>query len=265
MAKGGGGSREASRSVQVYNPWIKQAPYLERLYGRAERAYGQPLQYYPTSTIAERSPETMEALRRTEYRAGMGSDQLREAQQLNMATMRGEFLEGNPILDREFGRVAGQIGEHYNRTVLNDLESRFAGAGARRSGAYQGALTRSQGELAGSLTDAATDIYYRNYLSERGAQERAMGMAPQFAREDYYDIDRLAAAGQQEDVYLQDLLNDLVERWNFQQGEPWERLGLFQEAIGGPVAGGGTTSLSGKTGPRSIDWGRGLASMLGFG
>lgn len=147
MGKGGGSTE--SKGASAFQPWREQIPYLKQLYSEAQAQYGKPMEYYPESTVAGRSEQTEQAIGRTTARAGEGSENLQGAQDLNLRTMRGDFLGGSPILDEQFGRAAGQITQHYNRSVLNDLESRFAGGGARRSGAYQGALSRSQGELGG--------------------------------------------------------------------------------------------------------------------
>lgn len=70
----------------------------------------------------------------------------------------GDYLNNNPYLDAMFNRAAGQVGSRVN--------SQFTSAGRYGSGAHQGVLGESLGNL-------ATDIYGGNYARERANQQAA--------------------------------------------------------------------------------------------
>lgn len=258
---GSGGGSGSSRTTSDFAPWSGQQPYLKQLYQRGQALSETPLEYYPGQTVAGQSPETLEALQRGGDRARQGSPLLQAGQQQNLATVRGDYLNSNPYLDATFGRAAEGVTEQFQRAVLPQLEARFARAGRTGSPAYGGALQRSGDVLAGNLAGLATDIYGGNYQAERGRQERATAASPALAAADYGDIERLGGVGQQRESFDQNILNDLISRFDFGQQEPWQRLGLFQEALGGPISGGGTTKTTNKTNPTLKDY---LSLNFGF-
>lgn len=77
----------------------------------------------------------------------------------------GDYLNSNPYLDAMFNQAAGK--------VTSGVNSQFSGAGRYGSGAHQGVLGESLGNL-------ATDIYGQNFARERGFQQQAAQGAPDF-------------------------------------------------------------------------------------
>lgn len=255
-----GNQRSSSKTTQTPpQPWSGQQPYLLDLYKRAEQAYQQPLEYYPESTLAEVDPTLQQAWGQTAELGRRGTDVGNAASNLATRTMGGEFMGQNPYLDQMYGRAAQNVTRQFQRSVLPELESRFARAGRVPSGALQAGRGEAMRSLAGELGGMATDIYGGAYETERGRQERAMGMAPSLSAMRYSDLDRMRQVGAEKTMRGQQELEDLISRFDFQQMEPWQRLGLFQEALGGPIAGGGTTSVRGHQTP---SWGSMWTSMI---
>lgn len=77
----------------------------------------------------------------------------------------GDYLNSNPYLDAMFNKAAGKVGAQVN--------SQFSSAGRYGSGAHTGVLGESIGNL-------ATDIYGRNYATERQNQQQAAAASPAF-------------------------------------------------------------------------------------
>jgi len=103
-------------------------------------------------------------------------------QQLS-ATAAGQAT--NPYLDRLFGAQSRAVTEAYNRTVLPQIETRFAQAGRLGSGAYEGARGQAEDELATNLRDLAGDVYGRGFEAERGRQLEAGGQLAQMGLQGY--------------------------------------------------------------------------------
>lgn len=87
-----------------------------------------------------------------------GTDQM-------LKTVNGDYLNANPYLDATYKKAADQVGA--------GIDSRFSAAGRYGSGAHQGVLGTSLGNL-------ATDIYGGNYQAERGRQSSAMLGVPSY-------------------------------------------------------------------------------------
>ena len=70
---------------------------------------------------------------------------------------------------------------------------------------------------------------------------QAAALAPQMAQADYADAERLAGVGAAEEDYRQMKLEDEINRFNFMQNEPWDRLGRYSAFVQGGNWGGTTT------------------------
>ena len=244
MSKGGGKTQTVSN-----DPWKPAQPYLQQglsdLSSWYSSDYGR--QYFPGSTVVPFNPMTEEALGMTATRAKMGSPLMQAAQQQNLATQRGDFLspDSNPFLSRTFDMAADK--------VRGRLDSQF-----NQSGSYGGSM--HQGAMASNMNDLATQLYGGQYGAERDRMTAATMFAPQLAQQDYYDAGRLAAVG---DAYQQqagNYVNDAMQRWDFYQNAPYNRLQQFTQIVN-PIAGQGGTQTSPKQGGGS----NALSNIIGIG
>ncbi|MBX6322977.1 MAG: hypothetical protein IRY94_14200 [Rhodospirillaceae bacterium] len=226
MAKGGGSSQT---TVQKSEPWKEQVPYLKEIFNEARALYrSNKPSYFPKSTVAPLSAETEAALAMQAARARAGSALTAPAREQVQAVLRGDYLNaGNPAFAAMAQRVADEVTPRVN--------SQFAAAGRYGSGAHAATLGRALADEIGALA-------YRNYADERANQLKAAALAPQLARADYADIDRLAAVGARRDELAQALLNDEVARFNFAQALPFDKLAQYQDFITGSY--GGTRTLT---------------------
>jgi len=82
----------------------------------------------------------------------------------------------------------------------------------------------------------AGQLGYQSYEAERGRQQQALGIAPGLAAQDYADIGQLAQVGQATEGYQQAALADAIQRFNFQQQQPYSNLQSFlSAAYGAPM------------------------------
>ena len=224
---GGGGSPETNNE-----PWSSQKPYLEQGFRGAERdVKNRLLEYFPGSTVIPFSPETEMALGATANRALSGSPLLGAAQDYTGDVLSGEYLdpETNPFFEGMMDSVVS--------AVRPGIDSRFAMAG--RSGTSPlAAEALGRGVSRGAMPWLASE-----YGRERGIMEGAAARAPGLAREDYYDIDRLGQVGGVREGQAGRELQDVMNRYNFAQGEPTNRLAQYMGLIQGNY--GRTSSTSG--------------------
>ena len=251
----GKGSSDTTTST---SPWSGLQPYLSTGFEAAfNDVLNNPLEFFPNSTVTPFSPETEYGLGAMTNRAAMGSPLNPAAQGQVMDTLSGKYLTGGEGYDAYLDSVMSD--------VRPQVDSQFAAGGRTGSGMHSESLGRGLGRGMAPL-----------YNAERGRMMQASGMAPQLAREDYYDIDRLMGVGaKREDLYSREL-GDQMARWDFAQNEPGNRIsqymGLLQGGApyststtkggGGGKSGGqtalgalgGATSIAGLGGPGGFNW-----------
>jgi len=233
--KGGGSAQPVSvPSTQQTSttPWKPQQEYLKQMFSEAQKAYANPMPFYSGQTYADFSPETEAAMQLQDYRALAGSPVTAAAQQQLSDTLAGGYLgAGNPYFSNMVGQIQGAI--------QPAMDAKFSGSGRYGSGAHEQALTSAMADEAGKLA-------YQNYADERTKQMQGMMFAPEMAQQDYFDIAKLAEVGGQKEDQYQRAINEAMQRQQYNQMEPWQRLGLYGDAIKGGY-GGTSTSWGNST------------------
>jgi len=225
----GGGSDSAGQTVvqNTREPWAEQKPYLTEGFEEASTQFKDPNEYYPGSTVVPFSPETNQALDAQTQRALSGSPLLESAQSEMQKTLGGEYLNAdNPA----FGAMAERI----SNQVRPGIDSQFGAAGGYGGSGHKEMMART-------MADSLAPLQWQNYSAERGNMQNAMQAAPGLAREDYYDIGQLGAVGGQREALARDETASDINRWNFEQYEPEDRLARYMANIAGGSYGGQST------------------------
>ena len=252
----GGGSKQET----VTEPWEGIRPYLRTGYQQARtRLLDQPGQYFPGQTYVPFAPETETALAGTTGRALTGSPLNPAAQGQIMGTLGGGYLPEFP----GYRDIQGDIADAVMSEVRPGVDSAFARGGRFGSPLHAEALGRgvSRG-MAQSLVPLALG-QQQLYGAERGRMMGAAQMAPQLAREDYFDISQLGGVGAaREDLYGR-ALEDQISRFNFMQADPVQRLQTYMALISGgmPAGAGATVSRGGQQGPGTLGTLMGIAGL----
>ncbi len=256
-----GGSSGSTTTVQKVEPWAEQRPYLIDVFRQAQALNQQPGPfYYPGATVAPMSPESDLALQARSARA-FGGSPLTAAAGGHMAdVLGGNYLFGNPFLSGAIDTASQGLVRNYQNAVVPGLDSTFSAAGRYGSGLHQTAHLQSQQALTEQLGNLAADMAYRNYGDERANMLRAAVTAPQMAQQDYLDIDQLAMAGAERERMQQDLINADLNRFNYEQQLPFNKLAQYQNMIQGSY--GNTTTT---TEPYLRNPGMGLLEGAGAG
>lgn len=276
-------------------PYLTGGSDITGLYPEAHAWYGSPApQYFPGPTIAGRSGETEEAFARQAARASSGNPLIPNAQSQAYGTARGDYLDAspanpylsftagggylnsNPWLDSMYGAAANNVTQNYRNAVAPSIASMFSAAGRYgNNAAMTNAFDTAERGLGTTLRDLGSNLYGQNYgqeralqssaagqlgrdyLTERGYQMGALGLAPQLANQDYYDIGQLRDLGSQREARRQQVMNEMINRWNFDQNKPLDKLQQYGTLLQGGMNLGGQ-----KTSEQPI-YGSGAGSALG--
>lgn len=320
-----GGGTQSTQTIQKADPPAFMQPYIQDVLAMGATNARTPQQFFPGSTVAGTAPETTAAQILQANRAIAGSPLERAAQAENLRTVNGTyfglnpsspyntaaasgaFLNSNPYLDAMFARAARPVTMQFTDVALPGVASMFSSAGRYGSGAMQDATQRTVDTFGRTLGDLSANIYGTNYANERQLQNtaaqnldqafgrerllqsQAVGQAPTLANQDFANIGALSEVGAQREAAQQAIINDAIQRWNFAQMEPAQRLQLYnaivqggfaapsttsagttqlpprqplRSAAGGAVAGAATgAAMGGQTGGM---WGAGVGGLLGL-
>jgi len=240
--KGGGTSQTSAE------PWKGQQPYLTDIMERSRALSGGQIKPYSGATVAPFSQNQILAQDLTTQRALQGSPLLGAAKTTAQKTLQGDYLspESNPWLSQTYNEAARKMGEQFGEITMPGIRSAALGEkayGGSRHGIAEGMASRN---LATQLKDLGTDIYGGAYGTERGLQTQALGYAPGLAESDYADIGKLAAVGEEQQSYEQALIDEAIRRWETEQLEPWQRLGMYSNLVTGNFGGTTSSMASGK-------------------
>lgn len=231
----GGGSKTQTTTSE---PWSGQQPYLRDLFLRAQEQSQTPIQYYQGRSVAPLSQSQQQAISFAQNRPSFSSSHLMgSANSLLGDTMSGKYLnpESNPYLGHFVNKAFEQTLPQYDTSATQ--------AGRYGSDAWANMKGRAMGDI-------TSNIYGGAYDAERNRQMQAAGLMPQFGQlslnEGQQMFDMLQKAGGLERGYEQDTIDAAMKKWQFEQLEPWQRLGLLSSLVSGDLGGIVTAQGGGK-------------------
>ena len=311
MGASGGGTETVTQNSE---PWSQAQPYLKDIFSQAQNQYRQGQEYYPGSTVVPFSPDTQQGINglREQYQGSPTGFDAASGTLTNLAGSTGannpfmseiktagdrqntagngvlnEFAnsnQSNPYLDQTFDKAADK--------VSNNVNAMFSGSGRYGSGAHQGVMGDTMGDLATSVYGGAyeSDANRRFGAAEAlGAREagdinrqftsanaraglgqatnsqamQAASMLPgmdQYGQSNNHGLMQLGAGLEaQAGAELQDSMN----RWNFGQNAGWDQLQRYNQTVQ-PIAGLGgqsTQTQPGQKGPSLLQNAAGIGMM----
>lgn len=231
---GGGGGGGSSSTTQDIPEWLKE--YITFGLDEAKGLYeASGPDYYPGDTYVPASATTLSALQSAEQRAAAGSPLVTGAQQQMGDVIGGKYLQNNPYFDQVMAG-AGKAASREFYDALQGITSGSSAAGRYGSGAMAELQSRASQNLADTLANKAAEMSYSNYAAERARQDAAVANAPAMAQSDYQDIERMLQAGQISEDYASQKLAADVERFNYAQQKPYQKLSAYLGSVyGAPV------------------------------
>jgi hypothetical protein len=234
MGGGGGGSTTTSGIDESIKPYVT--------YGieEAKRQYEAPgSQFFPGQTYVSPSEATSQALQAAQTRAMSGSPIQQAAQQEYLSTVQGRGV--NPFLEGALAGTTRQATEAYTRGVQG-IQSQAASRGRYGSNAMGQQVGQAQDVFGRNLAETAGNLAYQSAEAERGRQMAAVTGAPAYAQADYQDIQKLLTAGQGQESYQQKALQDAINRYNYEQTLPQQKLQQFTNLFTSVPSGGTSTT-----------------------
>lgn len=151
-------------------------------------------------------------------------------------------LSGAGLNQQILGQLAqyGLMGRDQQQQALQTLTQ----AGLAGQGMQQQAYSQlgQMGLQSQQLQQQAYSDLAQQFARERAMQLSTLGMVPQLAGMDYFDIGQLGQLGQQQDAYSQALLSGDINRYNYYQNLPTQELQMLNSLLQGGL------TLSGQTG-----------------
>ena len=202
MSKGGGTSRQVMASTSEPPAYAK--PFLEYGLSEAKKLYesGTP-QYYPGQTTIGFSPESEMALSGIRQQAITGSPFIKGVQDVVMQNLMGT----NPLQAAAF------------RPVVEQVQAQAAKAGRYGSGYQQAALGQALAPMA------------------LQAQQAAIAQAPAARQFGFADLETLAGVGAAREAQSQAELAADIERYQFEQARPQQKLEQYLASTRGGTLG----------------------------
>jgi len=240
---GGGGGSKSETNNQL-DPTVR--PFVEYGLGEAKNLYQTNTpNYYAGQTYVSPSAQTTSALSEAETRARSGNPLLPAAQQQQQDVIGGQYLQNNPYFNQAIAGAGQAATQTYNDAIM------AAQSGASRAGRYGSGVSadiqnRAASTLSNTLANKYGDLAYQNYAGERGMQNQAAQFAPQLANADYADIQQLMNVGKTQEDYAKTALQSDIDRFNFEQNKPYQKLSAYLgAAYGAPTGTVSTTTQSG--------------------
>jgi hypothetical protein len=241
----GGGTQNSTSSTGI-DPAIR--PYVTYGLNEAKNLYqSNTPQYYKGQTWVDPSAQTQAALQAAQNRAIGGNPLLPAAQQQQQDVLSGKYLANNPYFNQAMqGAAQGAQTNYYD--AVNAANSNMSQSGRYGSGAQANVLNKAGTTLGNSLANAYGNLAYQNYGAERGRQEAAAAGAPSLANADYGDIEKLMQVGQIGEGYQNQALQGDINRFNYQQNLPYQKLAAYTSTLTGLPMGQvtNTTQSGGK-------------------
>ena len=242
--KGGGGGGGNSTTQNQLDPTVR--PFVEYGLNEAKNLYRTTNpSYYSGQTYISPSAQTQTALQAAQNRALAGNPLLPAAQQQQQDVIGGQYLQNNPYFNQALAGAAQGATQNYN-DALNAATSGASKAGRYGSNVMQEQQNRAANTFANTLANKYGELSYQNYGAERARQEAAAAQAPSLAAADYGDIQQLANVGKMGEQYQQTALQADIDRFNFEQNKPYQKLSAYLgAAYGAPTGTVSTTQSSG--------------------
>jgi hypothetical protein len=242
----GGGDSGGGSSTTTSGIDPSMRPYVEKGLSEAQKLYETYTpSYYAGQTYVSPSAQTESALSMAEAQARAGSPLINQAISQQQGAVSGSYLGANPYLTAALKPGQEAATQAYNQAI-GGTRSDASRAGRYGSGAQTQLESLSQQNLANALTNQAGQAAYQNYAAERGLQEQAARNAPTMAQAAYQPANQLLQTGQARENYAQQALQAELDRFNFQQNLPYQRLAQFTSTVAGqPLTTQSTTTGSG--------------------
>jgi len=275
MSTGGGGSGGGNQDVKTEAvPWSGAQPHLQNIMGAAGGLWSQGgPQYYPGQTFAGRDPLSDQAQNmRLNYATNSMPGQIYDAQRAQSFALNSPDAANNPYVQNMMQSNQFMANRNLQENLLPAIQGGAVASGqmgGSRHGIAQGLAARGTQE---ALTNANAQTMMDAYSRGLGAQGMAIGQAPQTMAMGLQPMDIMGQVGQYNQGIDQQALSADMDRWNYNQQNPYDTLGWYNSIVQGApwgsntqTEGGGGSTAAGALGGAMAGAQVGSAIMPGWG
>jgi hypothetical protein len=241
MAKGA----KQQSTVVDNSPPAFQRPYIEEMMREAQKQYqGSSPTYYPEATLAPQSQATKDAQSYLTNYAETGGRQTADnaAGAFDYLTRAARDPLSNPFYQGTLDASLRPITQNFEEVVLPNSRNRFAAAGqfgGSRAGISEGIASGRYLQTLGDVTSKMGSDAYRAGLD---ATAKGLALGPTAQQTAIQPGLTLDAVGQQQQQYLQSVINDARARYDYQQMLPYWKLDRYREGVSGNFGGTSRTT-----------------------
>jgi len=158
-------------------------------------------------------------------------------------TIQGGNLNGNPYLQTQIDQAQGDMARNWNNVQKPAWDTSMQRSGSFGNSGVMQANQEAQRMMQENMGRIGADMRFQNYGMERQNQMQATGMAPQFAQQDYNDINQLQQAGAAYQTQNQRQLDNAYSQFLDSRQYPQQQLDIMGNALG-RIQGGVQTQTS---------------------
>jgi hypothetical protein len=247
---GGGSGGGTSTTTTGIDPSIR--PYVTDILSKGQELYNSNNpQYYAGQTYISPSDQTTQALNTAQGIATGGNPLLNTALQQQQDVASGAYLQNNPYFNQAMQGAAQAATTNYNDAI------KAAQSGASASGRYGSNVAadiqnRAATTLSNTLANKYGDLACANYAGERAMQNNAAQNAPALSAARYQDTNQLLNIGKINEDYKNQALQADINRFNFGQNLPYQKLQNYANLINQAPAGSVSTTNSQQSGGKIV-------------
>lgn len=210
----------------------------------------------PNQQVAPLTDQQLAAMQGVTTQAGGTQPFLNAAQQQQMQTLQGQYLNpsSNQYLQDYYNAAAAPMTQQYQQAIAPNILQSAAQTGTLGSAGTQQAFQNANTSLSQGLGNLAANIYEPAYQQERGMQQSAAQGAGNTASSQFIPSQELQQSGQIGQNQAQNVLQTGYQNANTAAMWPFQELQMLGQGLG--TAGGnagtsittGTSSMPGQGG-----------------
>lgn len=210
-------------------PWME--PYLRDYMGRAQEVANTGYEQGP-GTYTGPNDLLQSGWQMTANRAMQGSPEMSAARGQLTNTINGGFMNSNPYLQQNIDNAQGDLARNYNLVNKPAWDKAMQSSGSFGNTGVQEMAGNDRNNLMQQMGRIGSDMRGQAYNTERSYMNSAMNMAPQFASQDYTDINNLMNAGGMQQQFGQQYQNQQQQYFNDRRNYPQQQLQNYGAALG---------------------------------
>lgn len=256
----------------VSSPWKPQQTHILNVFDEANRLRQNPIENFQGQTFAGATANDTAAQQYLQnFATGAAQSATSNAIGALDFGLNAPNLASNPYVQDYVTAATNPLYERLTEEALPAIRSgaNLAGqAGSSRQALAEGLAIRGTQRAAG---ETSANILNDAYGKGLDTYAKTLALTPQTVDAGTLPARYLGAAGEQQRAFEQMAINDAMQKFNFDQYEPYQRLGMYKDFITGNY--GGTTTQKTETGSSGflgkalggISTGAGVFGALGGG